>query len=76
MTTMTTNSFFVPQGTSLGEPTAAEFAGGLRDALAIASVHYGFTGQSSFDTFNGAFVSGDPSVQRKVFKVTVELVDG
>lgn len=73
---MTTNSFFVPQGTSLGEPTAAELAGGLREALSIASYNFGLTKQSSFDTFNGAFVSGDPSIKRKVFKVTVELVDG
>lgn len=73
---MTTNSFFIPQGTSLGEPTAAELADGLREALSIASDNFGFTKQSSFDTFTDAFVSGDPSIKRKVFKVTVELVDG
>lgn len=73
---MTTNTFFIPQGTSLGEPTAAEVAGSLREALSIASEYHVLTGQSSFDTFTDAFVSGKPSAPRKVFKVTVELVDG
>lgn len=68
------STFFIPQSLHVGVPTAAEVADGLRDVLRLGNNMLGSNAEASFDTFTDAFVSGEPSIQRKVYKVTVEEV--